>query len=66
MAITGVQTNTTRHNYLYRYFWDTVSQFQFLTKLSEARAISDTDWPHVLAYERSLLYCYRQRAYGGW
>ena len=40
-----------RHDYLYRYFRDTVPGFQFLTKLSEARAINDTDRPHVLAYE---------------
>ena len=44
------QTNTTRHN-LYRYFWDMVPWFQFLTKPSEAHAINDTDRPNVLAYE---------------
>ena len=49
MSITGGQTNTMRHNYLYRYFQDTVPRFQFLTKLSEACAFSDTDRPHVLA-----------------
>ena len=71
MSITGGQTNTMRHNYLYRYFQDTVPRFQFLTKLSEACAFSDTDRPHVLAYERSkflracLLSCCRQRACGG-
>lgn len=32
---------------------DTVPPFLFLTKLSEARAINETDQPHVLAYERS-------------
>ena len=71
MSITGGQTNTVRHNYLYRYFRDTVPRFQFLTKLSEACAINDADRPHVLAYVRSkflrahLLSCCRQRACGG-
>ena len=41
-----------------------VPRFKFLTKLSEARAINDTDRPYVLALERSkflrarLLLCY--------
>ena len=52
MSVTGGQTNT-RHNYLYRYFWDTVPRFQFLTNLSEACAINNTDRPHVHAYKRS-------------
>ena len=71
MSITGGQTNTTRHSFLYKYFWDRVPWFQFLTKLSESHAINDTDWPHVLAYERSkflcarLLSCCRKRACGG-
>ena len=71
MSITGGQINTTRHNYLYRYFQDTVPWFQFLTKLSDTCAINNTDWPHVLSYERSKFICARllsrcrQRACGG-
>ena len=52
MSVTGGQTTTMRHKYLYRYFQDIVPWFQFLTKLSEACAINDTDRPHVLAYEQ--------------
>ena len=47
MSITGGQTNTTRHNYLYRSCRDTIPRFQFLSKLSEVRAINDTDRPRV-------------------
>ena len=66
MSITEGQTNTTIHNYLYRYFRDVVPRFQFLTELSAARGIGDTDRPHVLAYERNkflharLLSCCRK------
>ena len=61
----------TRHSYLYRYIRDTSPRFWFFAKLSEARAINDTDQPRVLVYERSkflrarLLSCCRQGACGG-
>ena len=42
---------------MYRYFWDTVPRFQYLTNLSEACAVNDTDRPHVLAYEQSTFLC---------
>ena len=45
MLITGVQTNTTRHNYLYKYFQNTEPRFQFLTELSKARVMYGTDQP---------------------
>ena len=66
MSITGGQTNTMRHNYLYRYFRDTVPQFQNALKPVPSMILIG----HVLAYERSkflharLLLCCKELVTG--